>query len=189
MESIDLEKEKKVHPYEYYGKVFVEVHNNTRFLMRSALHYVIDDYDEYLGSVEQSHYEELNYNEVIDFNQLESDATLDLTWMNKEDVFQLRSSEQYLALEKIIVNIDNLGYSSLPSSNDAPNLKICALNSKTNFIQQIKAFRNFVLNNKINTITFIGFNQVVERILMLYAKKAGITVVNYDLTDEVKRQR
>ena len=64
MESIDLEKEKKVHPYEYYGKVFVEVHNNTRFLMRSALHYVIDDYDEYLGSVEQSHYEELNYNEV-----------------------------------------------------------------------------------------------------------------------------
>lgn len=41
MESIDLEKEKKVHPYEYYGKVFVEVHNNTRFLMRSALHYVM----------------------------------------------------------------------------------------------------------------------------------------------------
>ena len=51
MESIDLEKEKKVHPYEYYGKVFVEVHNNTRFLMRSALHYVIDDYDEYLGLI------------------------------------------------------------------------------------------------------------------------------------------
>ena len=77
--------------------------------MRSALHYVIDDYDEYLGSVEQSHYEELNYNEVIDFNQLESDTTLDLTWMNKEDVFQLRSSEQYLALEKIIVNLEKHG--------------------------------------------------------------------------------
>ncbi len=44
--------------------------------------------------------------------------------------------------EKIIVNIDNLGYSSLPSSNDAPNLKICALNSKTNFIQQIKAIQH-----------------------------------------------
>lgn len=189
MESFDLEKEKKVHPYEHYGKVFEKVHNNSRFLMRSALYYVIDDYDEYLGSVEQSHYEELNYNEVIDFNQSEFDSTLDLTWMNTEDVFQLRSSEQYLALDEIIVNIDNLGYSRLPSSNDAPNLKISALNSKTSFIQQIKAFGNFVLNNKVNTITFIDFNPVVESILMLYAKKAGITVGNYDLTDEVKRHR
>ncbi len=189
MGNYDLEKEKRVHPYQYYGKVFEKEHNGTKFLMRSALYYVVDDYDEYIGSIEQSHYEELDYNEVIDFNQPVEETILDLTWMDREDVFQLRSSEQYLSLEEIIVNIDNLGYSTLPSGNDKINLRIIALNSKSNFIQQIKAFRDFVLNNKVNNITLIGFNKTVESILTLYAKKVGITVNNHDLTNNIKGRR
>lgn len=193
MENYDLEKEKKTHPYEYYGIVFEETHNNTRFLMRSALNYVVDACDPYLGSVELSHYEKLNYNEVIDFNQPVEETFLDLTWMNKEDVFKLRKSEQYLSLEEISVNIDNLGYSTLPSGNDKYNLRINALNSKSNYVQQIKAFINFISNNKVNFITLNGFNRIVESILTLYANKAGIIVNNHDLTDNnqkrIKREK
>ena len=189
MANYDLETEKTIYPYSFNGGVFETEHNNTKYLMRSELLYVIDSYDEYLASVEQSHYEELNYNKVIDFNQPVEETILDLTWMDREDVFQLRSSEQYLSLEEIIVNIDNLGYSTLPSGNDKFNLRISALNSKSNFIQQIKSFRNFVSNNKVNIITLIGFNKTVERILTLYAKKVGITVNNHDLTNNIKGRR
>lgn len=190
MESYNLEEEKKVHPYQYYGKVFEEVHGNTKFLMRSALHYVIDAYDEYLASVEQSHYEELDYNEVIDFSKSENETTLDLTWMKKEDVFEFRDSEQYRTINTISVNIDNLGYSRLPSKSDNYiNLKISALNSQLNFIQQIKVFKNFILNNKINSITLVGFNKAVESILMLYVKKAGIMINTDELVEEVQRHR
>ena len=45
MENYDLEKEKKVHPYQYCGEVFEKEYNGTKFLMRSALSYVVDAYD------------------------------------------------------------------------------------------------------------------------------------------------
>lgn len=182
----DLEKEKKDNDYR---NVFEEEHGNTKFLMRSAVSYVVDDYDELIDSVEQSHYEDLNYNEVIDFNKSEPDTTLDLTWMKKEDVFQLRNSEQYLTLNEIVANIDNLADSKLPSSNNVVNLKVSALNSKINFIDQIKSFKNFVSNNEVNSISFTGFNKAVDSILQVYAKKAGISVNKDDLTNGIQRHK
>ena len=63
------------------------------------------------------------------------------------------------------------------------------LNSKSSFIQQIKVFRNFVSNNKVNTIDFVDFNKTIEGIMTLYAKKAGININNTDLTNERQKHR
>ena len=64
--------------------------------MRSALYYVIDAYDEYLGSVEQSHYDDLGYYEVANFNLPDTVDTLDLIWMKKDAIFSLEANDQFL---------------------------------------------------------------------------------------------
>ena len=52
MSNYNLEEEKKKHPYGTEGKIFEENHGKDKFLIRNAIQYVIDDYDEAIDSVE-----------------------------------------------------------------------------------------------------------------------------------------
>lgn len=180
MNNYDYEAEKKKHPYDQYGKVIEEKQTNGTFLLRSALQYVIDDYDEYIGSVEQSHYDDLGYYEVINFNLLDNAEVLDLSWMRKRDVFHLENNNQFQHISEIIVNIDNIGYSYLPvnENNNKFVLTVRGFDSKNNVIQQIKDFKYFIEKHVkvLDCIKLEGFPRVVESVLILCAKKYGIEI-------------
>lgn len=144
--------------------------------MRSALYYVIDAYDEYLGSVEQSHYDDLGYYEVANFNLPDTVDTLDLIWMKKDDIFSLEANDQFQSIREIQVNIDNLGYSHLPVKSISKNGALLTINgseSKSSIIQQIKGFKSFLTDHfaYINSLKLVGFTPIVETLLALYAKK------------------
>lgn len=147
MINFDIEEEKKKHPYCYYGKVFEVSHNEDRFLIKSALKYVIDSYDYYLNSVEQSHYEELGYNIVKNYNIDDEKEVLDLTWMSKNDIFDFKKNKDHKRIKQINVNIDNIEYSHLPIGKEMFHdikLVINYNNSKISSIRQAKALSSFI---------------------------------------------
>ena len=176
MKNYDIEKEIKRYPKEYGCKVFEEKHGDGEFLMRNALLYMIDSYDDAISSVELSHYEKLDYNEVVNFDLPETADTLDLTWMDENDSFVLDKSEQIYKIDEIIANIDNIGYSYLPidSKNDKKFIiTIKGENAKKKKIQQIKDFKHFVEWNfkYIKKINIEGFTPIMEAILSSYIKR------------------
>ncbi len=175
----NIVEEKKEHPYQYYGKVLEEVHGDAVFLMKSALNYVIDDYDAYLGSVELSHYEDLGYFKVVDFQLLQDSDVLDLTWMKKDDIFILPNNVQYGFLGEVKTNIDNLGYSKLPNnSSNHVLLTIDGSNSKSSIIHQIKDFKYFIsrYSECLSGIRLEGFSPTLKKLLMVYGKKKNIAI-------------
>ena len=178
MYNYNLEGEKMKHPYQYYGRVKEVEQGDSKFLLKSALYYVVDDYDEYLGSVEQSHYEDLGYFEVKNFDAPTGTDTLDLSWMDYNDVFQFDDNEQMPFIRNIISNIDNLGYSRLPKSAEQIALTVNGANAKSSFVSQIKAFKDFISRNrdKLTAVQLRGFSQLIESLLTIYAKKAGVEV-------------
>lgn len=179
--NYDLEYEKQKHPYGTEGNVYEETHGNATFLMTNALRYVIDAYDEYLGSVEASHYEKLHYNKVIHFNLPEDAVSLDLTWMDSDDVFEFSkvTDEQYSGIKEVKTNIDNLAFSYLPMLSVTDHSILLEVNcngTKASAVQQIKDFTNFVKNHsgRIIAVKTNGFAIPVESIIKLIAKKYGI---------------
>ncbi len=181
MKNYNLEDEEKMHPYEFYGKVFEEKHGEGTFLMRSALKYVIDDYDEYISSVEVSHFEDLGYYEVINFDLPIDVSTLDLTWMRTDDVFRLEDNNQLQFIKEIQVRIDNLGYSRIPVESISDYGLLLTVNgaeSKSSVVQQIKDFKWFIMKHRacLNGIKLEGFSPVVEYLLTMYAKKCGVSI-------------
>ena len=173
----NLEEEQKSHPYGTEGRVFEEQHGEGKFLIRNALRYVIDDYDDYLGSVELSHYEKLSYNEVADFNFPEGTEELDFTWMNPDDVVDLNiRNEQLMFIRRIKMNIDNVGFSYLPEALQNVQLTINNNGTKLGLIQQIKSLRSFLRQNgsRLEEVKLEGFTPLVEKILYMYIKKYGI---------------
>ncbi len=190
MKNYSLEDESVKHPYEYYGNVFEEKHGEGTFLFKSALQYVVDDYDPYLGSVEQSHYDDLGYYEVTNFDFEKSPTELDLTWMKKEDTFVLDKSAQYMTLESIKTNIDNIGYSHLPYSKEGKSVIVIVVKGKTesSVIKQVRDLIRFIKRNKefITGMKFEGFNPLMEVILESYAKRYEIQVIK---EEQQKRTR
>lgn len=179
MNNYNLDEENNKHPFQYYGNVKEVQQGDSKFLLKSALSYVVDDYDEYLGSVEQSHYEDLGYYEVKNFNVPTGVDTLDLTWMDSDDIFDLDENEQIPFIRNLIVNIDNLGYSNLPKSAEQLALTVNGNNTKLSIVSQIKAFKDFVTKNrsKLTAIQLRGFSQLMESLLAIYAKRSGIEVL------------
>ena len=180
MKNYDLEKELKRHPYEYYGDVKEEKHGEGTFILRRALQYVIDDYDDAIGSIEQSHYEKLGYYKVGTFDFEESPEELDLTWMDPNDSFDLDESEQYKTVKTIKAKIDNLDCSYLPISDKHQVLIVVYHgDTKHSLVRQIKIFTSFISFNsqKIAGIKLVGFSPLVEKLLELYAKRYNIEVI------------
>lgn len=182
MENYNMQSEKTKHPYNYYGKVYEETHGQVKFLLKSALRYVIDAYDEYLCSVEQSHYDTLDYSVVKNYNYPTILTTLDLTWMDKNDIFNFDKNEENIFVKYVKANIDNLMYSNLPMGQDSfkdIQLTVCNNNSKLNIVQQARAFSIFLkkhkdcLNEEIN---LEGFPPVANIVLSQYAKKYGMSI-------------
>ena len=69
---IDMDNVRGVRYYSYE-------HEGITYFLETAWKRVVDDYDEYLGSVEHDHYELLGYNEVFDCEPYTS--KLDFSWM------------------------------------------------------------------------------------------------------------
>lgn len=178
MENYNFDEEKKSHPHKYYGHVKEHETEIGNYLLKSALYYVVDDYDEYLESVEQSHYEDLGYYELTNFNLLDGTTEMDLSWMDSEDVIQLDDNEQIPTIRRMIVNADNLGYSRLSKKFDQLDLVVNGENQKSTYIQQIKGFKSFMEKNGslLRSVNLNGFPQIMEAVLAVYAKRAGIEV-------------
>ena len=159
----NLELEQKKHPYDLYGKVFEEEHGNCKYLMRSALAYKVDQYDCALNSVELSHYEDLGYNELVDFDLMGS-KTLDLSWMRPNDVFLIDRNEQYSSVENIYLNVENLSYSYLPKDYGVKKNIVFLGNGLKFSFQQYKDLKRFILQNRncFKGIYFHGFNLIPE---------------------------
>lgn len=183
MAKYDLEKAKKRHPYDMYGKVFEEEHGDCKFLIQTALEYVIDSYDTCLNSVELSHYDVKDYCEVVNFEKTDIGDVLDLTWMKKGDIFTFEKNGFNDFISRVFVNIDNLGFSHLPVSDYMEygiELKVFGNNQSKNFIRAIRDYKSFISEHEscINSIEFYGFSPVVERILSSYTRNMGIEVKN-----------
>lgn len=171
------------HPYDDTAESWIEEHNGIIFYLKNALKYVIDDYDEYLGSVELSHYERLNYNEVTDFNYRKIannkiPDTLDLTWMKPKDIFKLDDSYQYRTITRVIANVDNLYGSCLSNSNEGKKVKVVINkgNSMKLLTKQIAYIIWFARSNgkEIKEIELAGYSPLEEKIILFAAKRKGI---------------
>lgn len=164
------------------GNIYEEKHGDVWFLFESAMQYVVDAYDDYLGSVELSHYESLGYSEVKRYNMNFPSNTLDLTWMDKEDIFDFEKSDSHAYIENINVNIDNLDYSKLPMCEDGfNNLKMTVFKkgSKKNIIKQAKILKSFIEKHQlclIRGVELVGFTSMEEVVLKPYLEKYGIYV-------------
>ena len=175
--NYSLEEEQEEHSLRG-GKVHEEEHNGSTFLLRDALARIVDSYDEYIGSVEQSHHEKLDYHEVTNYNLAPETDTLDLTWMEPEDVFTFYSSPQHAHVKQMEVNVDNIGSSYLtPGENDAfHDVKIVIHNgdSKENPVAKIKAVKTFLERNGrafSSDIQFEGFSPVLTKIFDAIKRK------------------
>lgn len=176
-EFYSFEKERDMHERKG-GEVYEEEHNGATFLLKDALATVIDDYDEYINSIEQSHHEKLDYREVTNYKLAPEADTLDLTWMEPEDVFTFYSSPQHAQVKQMEVNIDNIGSSYLTPGEDSAfhDLKIVIHNgnSKENPVAKIKAVRSFLERNSralSDDIQFEGFSPALTKIFDVMKRK------------------
>ena len=174
--------------------VRTEQHGDKLFKLEQAMEYIIDDYDEYLGSVELSHYEALNYYNVTDYKPLDATTmdTLDLTWVSSNDVIDLsylsfqEEEKQYLAyVSKIIVNIDALTYGRIKGMHNF-TLEVHNSDVKLSVINQVKTLKKFLENTKdISAVKFVGYSPIMEAILSQVAKSCEIEVKKEN--DEYKK--
>ena len=184
MINYNISKEREKHPYKYYGKIFEVSYQDTDFVLRSALNYVVDDYDEYLGSVEQSHYEEAGFNIVYNYNQFEESNELDFTWMHNNDIFRIVENDQNKRIRTVKTNIDNLGYSTLPVENDMfqdIDLEVYDNESKMSIFNKVRFFNEFISKHRkalSGNIVLEGFGPITRVVLKEYAKEYGLRVVD-----------
>ena len=182
MINYNISKEREKHPYKYYGKVFEVSYQDTDFIARTALRYIVDDYDEYLGSIEQSHYEEAGFNVIYNYNQFEESNELDFTWMHKNDIFKIERNDQNKRIRKVKSNIDNLAYSELPVGEDMfhdLDLEIFDNESKMTLINKVRFFKEFIKEHRkalSGNLVLEGFSPITRVILKEYAKEYGLQV-------------
>lgn len=139
-------------------------HQGIVYFLETAWKRVVDDYDEYLGSVELDHYELLGYN--IAFGYEPSSVTkLDFSWMKREDVISVLSCNLDSTVQKIILNSGNLSHSYFGLSR---NVYIEIINN-SNFTYMAKGLRRFIKKHGDNIVS-ITFKNVTNPIV-----KAWIT--------------
>ena len=158
--NYNLENEKNSHPYKYYGKVFEEEHDGNIYLFKSALQFMIDDMDQ--GMIEESHYEECGYYELTNFILNNNVDTLDLTFMRKNDIFDLDFNQQIPNIKTMIVNLDNLECSYIPLSLQLDKLIVVKTKDSSNMFASLKSFMSFIEKYRdiIEKIELKGFTGV-----------------------------
>lgn len=194
MTNNNLENKTTNHPYNSCDKVYEDKDNNVKFFLYRATRYVVDDYDDVLGSVELSHHEDLGYYKIRKLSSPYPLDVLDLTWMDKEDIFNFESNPQYQSIKQIHVNIDNLGFSYLPIGNDYFNniqLVVYNNNSSISTIIQIKNFKTFIREHASaisKGIELVGFSPIIALILEKIANNYGINVLIRNLQNGKKHK-
>ena len=179
---------------ELYGHCREIVRSNARFLLRSNFSSLLNGLNSTEIGLGQQNIgdKKYDYYKLVDFVMFEPQGTLDLTWMQPNDVFGFGSIPQYRSLKTLAVNIDNLAGSYLPSSRlrvniinnehlekfEKKNFIIHGENSELSSIQQIKAFNTLLdFNHKdINSISLEGFNSILNKIFTTSGKMRGIPV-------------
>ncbi len=180
MSYYDLEKEKAKHPHGTYGGIVTEeVHDNKKFLLKQIMHYVVDAYG-YDGSVDLAHCENGNYYEVCDYIPLDENVeTLDLTWMDSDDIVDFSSyrGEHHKLVKSIDINIDNMGLSHIDSMKDIV-LNVYPGDENIGIVQQVRRFNNFLHCNddRIDELNLIGFGPLTTAILSNYAERYRVFV-------------
>ena len=149
-----------------YGNAHVETCENVDFILRDAQKYVVDDYDEELGSVELSHYEKAGYENVVDYYPKNDIEILNLTWMNPKDSFRLEENKRNQFIRQIIVNIDNLK-SSLLSEGNFNDVELIVHNSNLNIVKQVQYLKSFLKHNAsyLKSVKLEGYSYVSAKLL------------------------
>jgi len=170
--------------------------DNVKFLIKEAYEYVVDDYDPYIASVEQSHHESLGYSTVRKFEYLGEGTidTLDLTWMRKQDCFKLEYNEQYENITIVKANIDNLDCSHLPRKKEKDkDIDLIVYGDETSLrpLKQIRIFKRFIKRNqpKLNSIKLEGFKPLMTQVLTNYANRLNIEVKDNEKSKTLKLKR
>lgn len=160
------------------GKVYEEEHGGSKFLLRDALGYVVDNYDEALASTELSHHEKLGYREVTEYELAPGTDTLDLTWMDEDDTFNFTTAPQHASVKQLEVNVDNIAHSYMMCGEEYfHDLKLVIHNgdSKANPVAKIKAVRSFLDRNGeafSDNIQFEGFSPALAKIFEVIKQKS-----------------
>jgi len=159
--SEDNDRRKK---YEYE-------HKGTTYVLETAWRRVVDDYDEYLGSVELDHIELSGYNTVIDYREYPNKS--DFTWLPEEDTIFLKIDP---IVKQISLNSQNIEYTRL-----FLNRKIYFdITQNSSFLQMAKGLKKFIEKHQEN-IQVLTFKNVQNPIC-----KAWITSIcrtaNIDVT-------
>lgn len=159
----------------------IEYHNNKRFTLREETYIVVDAYDPYLCSVEDSHRESLGYYGLVDVEHFTDDKELNLTWMDRKDKINLRLSSNNVS--DIKVNVDNLDNSHFyfEDKNKKINLKIYDNDSKEGTIKKLKIIRHFIKDfENVKSIEFEGFSSTMTSVLTTLNKKNGAQKIQKD---------
>ena len=159
MTNYVFEEEKQKYSFIDNGIVLKEVKNSYgSFLFKKALDY----------EVEQA--TNMNYYELINYNLAENESTINLVWMSNDDSINLVKNGQHQFIKNIIVNIDNLVDSKLPSDDCMfSNLTIGIRNtddSKLSNIRKFKDLMSFIDNNAkcIDRIEVYNAPRIIEEL-------------------------
>ena len=112
------------------GKIYSYQYNGITYYLQDATKYVVDDYDEFTGSVELSHYEGLGYKNIIGYE--EDVDGIDLTWMSPFDSIDLMANEN---LKSISLSSENLNEFYCKNLNGEINFDI-------HLVPNLKSFSN-----------------------------------------------
>ena len=95
--------------------------------------------------------------------------------MKPTDTFDLKTNEYNEGIKRLLANIDNLGYSRIPSYNGFNNIELVvnSNNTETGIISQVGSLSRFLRNNKdsISTVSFQGFGKLSTAILEKYVSR------------------
>ena len=176
--KIDYERCKIHH---IFNDVIEEIHNGGTFLMSPAERY-IEAEAVMNGGIVATVPKKISYNMVINFNFPEAIETLDLTWMNPEDVFCLSKNDAFKNIKELIINIDNVSWSNVPHFKDSEeklNIVVCGNSKEENIAILMKNFKDFIDENRdeIKSIKFEGFDPIVEDLLRQYPKVNNISII------------
>ncbi len=183
MKNCNISDEKLEHLSKIYNNAHIEISENVVYLLKDAQAYIIDEYDEYLGSVELSHYEELGYENVVNYSPLNYadyiDA-LDLTWMEPDASFCFEGNKHNKSIKQISVNIVNLKFSYLSdyiSEDNFHDVELIVHNSNLNIVRQAQYLKAFLQDNStyLKSIKFVGYNYVTAMILNNIVAKFNLT--------------
>lgn len=179
MANYDLKEESLDIPYLFRcGRVWEKEYKDVKYLVKSATEFV---YNDSIGDIKVSHFKESGFDFVNNFDFINDTKELDFTWLNPEDCFILRNTDDYQSITSVRSNIDNLYGSFLPQKKDKDTyitLELLGDQSKLGLMKQARVFNKFIGDNPdvIDRIIFTGFNPIVKEVLTIYAERNNIKV-------------